>query len=213
MNRTVEILNEIKKMYPLAKPELDFTDNYTLVCAVMLSAQTTDKAVNKVTKKLWDTYKDIKGVADADITELEKYIKNIGLYKTKAKNLKLLSKKIIEDYNGIVPNTMEELITLPGVGRKTANVVLSVGFGIPSIAVDTHVNRVSKRLKLAKENDTVLQVEQSLMKKIPKKMWSDAHHYFLFFGRYHCLSRNPKCEFCELKKYCRYGEKNEKIKM
>jgi len=209
MSRTTDILETIKEMYPNAAPELDYSDNYTLLCAVMLSAQTTDKAVNKVTKVLWSKYDNVYAVANASITDLSETIKHLGLYRNKAKNLKLLSEKLIKDFSGEVPNTMEELVTLPGVGRKTANVVMSVGFKIPRIAVDTHVNRVSKRLKIAKEESSLLEVEQALMKKIPKKSWSDAHHYLLFFGRYHCLSRKPKCKNCLLKKYCRYGGKND----
>lgn len=213
MSRTIDILEIIKDMYPDAKPELDYTNNYSLLCAVMLSAQATDKSVNKVTKVLWKRYKNVYEVASASITDLSDAIKQIGLYRNKAKNLKLLSEKLIKNFSGEVPSTMEELITLPGVGRKTANVVLSVGFGVPRIAVDTHVNRVSKRLKIAKEDSSLLEVEEALMRKIPKSSWSDAHHYILFFGRYHCLSRNPKCRDCLLKKYCRYGGKNNEIKM
>ena len=209
MSRTTDILEIIEDMFPNATAELDYTNNYTLLCAVMLSAQTTDKSVNKVTKVLWEKYKSMNEVALASEEELAKTLKHLGLYRTKAKNLKLLSEKLIKDFSGVVPGNMEDLITLPGVGRKTANVVLSVGFNIPRIAVDTHVNRVSKRLKLAKEDSSVLEVEETLMRKIPKKMWSKAHHNMIFFGRYHCLSRNPKCTDCTLKKYCRYGGKND----
>ena len=131
-------------------------------------------------------------------------MKRNGLNKNKAKNIKLLSEMIKNKYGGVVPSSQEELESLPGVGRKTANVVLSVWFNVPRIAVDTHVDRVSKRLKLAYNNDSVRQVEEKLMRKIPKNKWSDTHHKMIFFGRYHCTARNPKCETCRLKDLCRY---------
>ncbi|MPN34789.1 Endonuclease III [bioreactor metagenome] len=134
-------------------------------------------------------------------------IKTIGLYRNKAANIQKCCKMLLEDFGGEVPRTLEELTKLPGVGRKTANVVMSVGFHIPAIAVDTHVERISKRLRIAPQKASVLEVEELLMKKIPKERWSDAHHQMIFFGRYHCTARNPKCEVCPLLSMCQEGQK------
>ena len=139
-----------------------------------------------------------------ELSILEEDLKRIGLYKNKAKNLKALSQKILTNFNNQVPSSQVELESLPGVGRKTANVVLSVWFHVPRIAVDTHVERVSKRLKLAYKKDSVVKVEEKLMRKLPKNKWSDTHHKMIFFGRYHCTARNPKCTNCPLKTECRY---------
>lgn len=210
MNRTEKILDIIETIYPDAKSELNFNNNYELLCAVMLSAQTTDKSVNKVTKVLFSKYSTPLLMSQADILDIESIIKTIGLYKNKSKNLINLSKMLVENFNSEVPHTQSELTSLPGVGKKTANVVLALGFNIPAIAVDTHVSRVSKRLCIAQESDSVLQIEERLMNDLPKNRWIKAHHSFLFFGRYFCLSRNPKCSNCPLKKYCRYeSEKHE----
>jgi endonuclease-3 len=204
MGRIEEILTVLEEMYPNAECELNHTNGFELLIAVMLSAQTTDKSVNLLTKNLFAKYKTPQDYIDVSAIELENDVKRIGLYKNKAKNLKRLSQMIMDDFDGKIPTSQENLEKLPGVGRKTANVVLSVWFKVPRIAVDTHVNRVSKRLKLAFKNDTVLQVEEKLMKKIPMNKWSDTHHKFIFFGRYHCTARNPKCNGCRLKELCRY---------
>ena len=199
-----EILSVLDEMFPNAECELNHTNSFELITAVALSAQTTDKSVNKITTKLFEKYKSPKDFVDADIHDIEQDLKRIGLYKNKAKNLKKMSELLIMNFDGKVPSSQIELESLPGVGRKTANVVLSVWFDVPRIAVDTHVDRVSKRLKLAYKNDSVRQVEDKLMRKIPKNRWSDAHHKFIFFGRYHCTARNPKCDGCKLKEICRF---------
>lgn len=204
MARVEEILGVFNDMYPTAECELNHTNGFELLIAVMLSAQTTDKSVNKITETLFQKYKSPDDYINATIQELENDLKRIGLYKNKAKNVKGIAELIKHRFHGEVPKSQIELESLPGVGRKTANVVLSVWFDVPRIAVDTHVNRVSKRLKLAYENDTVVQVEVKLMRKIPKDKWSLAHHQFIFFGRYHCTARNPKCETCTLVHLCKY---------
>lgn len=204
MARVDNILNVLDEMFPNAKCELNHTNSYELLVAVMLSAQTTDKSVNLLTDSLFKKYHSPQDVIDVDIKELENDLRSIGLYKNKAKNLQALSHIIINEFDSVVPSSQEKLESLPGVGRKTANVVLSVWFNVPRIAVDTHVDRVSKRLKLAYKNDSVRQVEEKLMRKLPKDKWSDTHHKMIFFGRYHCTSRNPKCDGCKLKELCRY---------
>jgi endonuclease-3 len=204
MARVNQILTVLDEMFPNAKCELDHTNSFELLIAVMLSAQTTDKSVNKLTSTLFQKYKTPTDFLNVSLEQLEQDLKQIGLYKNKAKNIQKISKSLIERFEGNVPSSQEELESLAGVGRKTANVVLSVWFNVPRIAVDTHVERVSKRLKLAYKNDTVIKVEEKLMRKIPKNKWSDTHHKMIFFGRYHCTARNPKCDSCKLKELCRY---------
>ena len=204
MDRIDTILSTLNDLFPNAKCELNHSNGLELLIAVMLSAQTTDKSVNLLTDSLFKKYHTIDDYINAPLEELQNDLRRIGLYKNKAKNLKLMCEKIKKDFDSKVPSSQEKLESLPGVGRKTANVVLSVWFDVPRIAVDTHVDRVSKRLKLAYKNDTVRQVEEKLMRKIPKDKWSDTHHKMIFFGRYHCLARNPKCETCPLKELCRY---------
>jgi len=196
------IYQTLIQMFPNAKCELNYRNPFELLVAVCLSAQTTDKAVNKVTPALFDKYPSSYEMAQANINDVSTFIKSIGLYHNKAKNIIEASKTIEEKFNGNVPNTREELMTLSGVGRKSANVIISECFHQNAIAVDTHVERVSKRLGLAKKDDSVLQVEQKLMKKFPKENWHQLHHLLIFFGRYHCESRNPKCNECPLKDYC-----------
>ena len=204
MGRVDEVLSVFDQMFPNAECELNHTNSLELIIAVMLSAQTTDKSVNILTKSLFTKYKTAQDYACADLLELQNDIKKIGLYKNKAKNVKLMARLLIENFDSKVPSSQVELESLPGVGRKTANVVLSVWYNVPRIAVDTHVSRVSKRLKLAYLNDSVYQVEEKLMRKIPKNRWSDTHHKMIIFGRYHCTSRKPMCEGCKLKELCRY---------
>ena len=199
-----EILNVLDEMFPDAECELNHTNSFELIVADALSAQTTDKSVNGITKELFSKYKTPQDFVDADLHEIEQDLRRIGLYKNKARNLKKMSELLISNFDGKVPASQVELESLPGVGRKTANVVLSVWFNVPRIAVDTHVDRVSKRLKLAYKNDTVRQVEDKLMRKIPKNKWSETHHKMIFFGRYHCTARNPKCDGCKLKEICRF---------
>lgn len=196
------VLKEINAMFPDAECELEHSNSLELLIAVVLSAQTTDQSVNKITKKLFQKYKTVEDYAYADLQEMENDIRQIGLYRNKAKNIIGLAKAIINDFNGEVPHTKKELETLPGVGRKTANVVVSVAFGEPALAVDTHVERVSKRLKLAKKEDSVLQVEKKLCKIIPRDQWTKTHHQLIFFGRYFCKATSPSCKDCPLFDLC-----------
>jgi endonuclease III len=203
-------LDVMAEMYPDAHCELNHSNPFELVIAVALSAQCTDVLVNKVTKHLFQKYKTPEDYLSVPIEELENDIRSIGLYRNKAKNIQKLSKMLIEDYNREVPRDRDELTNLPGVGRKTANVVVSVAFGIPTIAVDTHVERVSKRLGICRWKDSVLEVEKTLMKKVPREEWSDTHHRLIFFGRYHCKAQSPQCGQCPLLELCREGKKRMK---
>ncbi|WAA13732.1 endonuclease III [Fervidibacillus halotolerans] len=203
-------LDEMGKMFPNAHCELIHRNPFELLIAVVLSAQTTDASVNKVTKTLFQKYKSPQDYIVVPLEELQQDIRSIGLYRTKAKNIQKLCKILLEQYNGQVPKSLEQLMELPGVGRKTANVVRSVAFGIPAFAVDTHVERVSKRLGICRWKDSVLEVEMTLMKKVPKEEWSIAHHRMIFFGRYHCKAQNPDCLNCPLLSICREGKKRTK---
>ena len=205
-------LDKMGEMFPDAHCELVHDNPFELVIAVFLSAQTTDVNVNRVTKTLFQKYKTPEDYLAVELSELENDIRSIGLFRTKAKNIQKLCKTLLEDFNGDVPQTREELMQLAGVGRKTANVVVSVAFGVPAIAVDTHVERVSKRLAFCRWKDSVLQVEETLMKKIPKEEWSMSHHRFIFFGRYHCKAANPNCPECPLLEVCREGKKRMRKK-
>lgn len=193
-----EIIDYMEELFPNAKCELEHSNTFELLVAVMLSAQTTDESVNKLTKQLFTKYRTIKQYADAPIEELEQDIRRIGLYRNKAKNVKAMASMLLTDYQGIVPSNKEDLESLPGVGRKTANVVQSVAFDIPAFAVDTHVERISKRLGFAKKSDSVLNVEKKLTFYIAKEKWNKAHHQFIFFGRYFCKAQNPNCKECKL---------------
>ena len=206
MNKNIsnEILKILEEIIKDPKPELDFKNNYELICAVILSAQTKDKNVNAITKDLFLKYPDFNHLKDASFNELEKMIRPIGLSKAKANNLILMANEIINNYNGSVPANYDDLIKLPGVGRKTANVVLALGFNIPSMPVDTHLHRMAKRLGYIEESDDVIKAEEAYKKYIPKNYWIKAHHLFLLFGRYHCLSTKPSCDGCKLEKYCKY---------
>ncbi|MCY9269974.1 endonuclease III, partial [Bacillus licheniformis] len=191
-------LDTIGEMFPDAECELVHDNPFELVIAVALSAQCTDALVNKVTKTLFQKYKKPEDYLAVPLEELQQDIKSIGLYRNKAKNIQKLCKMLLEDYGGEVPRDRDELVKLPGVGRKTANVVVSVAFGVPAIAVDTHVERVSKRLGICRWKDSVTEVEKTLMKKVPESEWSVTHHRLIFFGRYHCKAQRPKCEECPL---------------
>ncbi len=208
MKKSEFILDILKKQFPDAQCELLHEDAFQLAVAVVLSAQATDVSVNKVTPSLFKMYPDAKSMAKASINDLETHIKTIGLYHNKAKSILGLAQKVVSDYDGIMPHTMDELIKLPGVGRKSANVILSECFGIPAIAVDTHVERISKRLGLAKIDDSVLEVEKKLMKSIKKEEWTNTHHLFIFFGRYFCKAKNPMCYECKLIDICKEKKKN-----
>src|SRR5690625_868659 len=202
-----KVLDTMGEMFPNAHCELIHKNSFELLIAVLLSAQTTDENVNRVTRTLFEKYKTPEDYLAVDVKELENDIRSIGLFRTKAKNIQKLSKMLIEEYKGVIPQTRDELIKFPGVGRKTANVVMSVAFGKPAIAVDTHVERVAKRLGFCRWKDSVLQVEKTLMKKIPREEWSISHHRFIFFGRYHCKAQNPNCLECPLLSLCREGQK------
>lgn len=198
------ILDYLEKLISSPKCELIFNNNYELICAVMLSAQTTDKRVNEISKVLFSKYPDFFSLSLANYDDVYNIIKPLGLAKHKTSNLILLAKQICQNYNGIVPNSFEELCKLSGIGRKTANVVMALGFNIPAFPVDTHVNRVAKRLGLAEEDDDILTVEEKLKRKIPRNKWIDSHHRFLLFGRYTCKSLSPVCQNCGLKSICKY---------
>ena len=199
-----KILDYLDELYPNPKCELEYTKDYELLIAIVMSAQTTDKRVNMVNKVLFKKYQSVKELSEASLEDIEKIIKPIGTYKKKAVFIKEIATKLINDNIKVIPNDREYLSSFPGVGRKTINVFLSVIYNEPLVAVDTHVNRVSKRLKLAKDGDDVLEVEKKLMKKIPKDKWNKVHHQLDFFGRYKCKSISPLCTDCKLKDICKY---------
>lgn len=201
-----KIENYLDTLFPNPKCELNYTKDYELLLATMLSAQTTDKRVNEVTAILFKKYPSLKDLSKADIKEVQKIIRPIGTFRKKTYNLIQIATKLVEDYDGIMPNDRQYLETLPGVGRKTANVVLSNIYNVPCIAVDTHVSRVSKRLKIAKKNDTPLTIEKKLEKKVKKENMCKIHHQLVLFGRYYCTARNPKCNNCKLREICGYNK-------
>ena len=196
--KALEMIDVIADMFPNAECELKHDNAFELTIAVLLSAQCTDNLVNKVTRTLFQKYKTPQDYLNVDIEELQNDIRSIGLYRNKAKNIQKLCQSLLEQFNGQIPSTHKELESLAGVGRKTANVVMSVAFDEPSLAVDTHVERVSKRLGINRWKDNVTQVEDRLCSIIPKERWSRSHHQLIFFGRYHCLARKPKCDICPL---------------
>lgn len=205
---TVEtILDLLEEMYPEAQCALDHEDPFQLLVATVLSAQTTDKSVNKVTGELFRRFDNPFLLAKADPEEVAEIIRTIGLYRTKANNIVALAKLLVENYMGIVPSAYEDLVTLPGVGRKTANVVRSVAFKQDCIAVDTHVFRVANRIGLTK-GKTPLEVEEGLMEIVPKERWSKTHHSLIFHGRSICDARKPRCEICPIQNYCHYFKFN-----
>lgn len=199
----IKVLDILEETYPDAECALNHKNVYELIVAVALSAQTTDKSVNQVSPALFERYPDAEALAAAEPSEVEEYIKRIGMYRTKAKNIVAMAQKICCDFGGKVPNDYDSLISLPGVGRKTANVVLAVGFGQQRIAVDTHVFRVANRIGLADEKD-VLKTELSLMERVPEERWSRTHHSLIFHGRQCCDARKPKCDRCPVNIYCEY---------
>ena len=199
--RKGEILRVLAETYPEAKPELNFSNPYETLVAVMLSAQCTDKQVNKVTPAVFRDFPDVAAMAATDAETLYPYVKSCG-FKTKAQNIVAACRILMEKYDGQVPADMDALTSLPGVGRKTANVVLATAFGVPAIAVDTHVFRVSNRLGLA-DADNVLDTEMQLRRAIPQKDWSNAHHWLIWHGRRICSARNPKCGECPLNALCK----------
>ena len=205
-----DVLARLKDVYKNVGTALRFKTPYELLVATILSAQSTDKQVNKVTKELFQKYPDAQAISQLTPEELAEEIKSIGLYKNKSKNIVAASKLLVEQYDGQVPADLDELVKLPGVGRKTANVVLSNAFGIPALAVDTHVFRVANRLKLTDSHD-VLTSEKQLMEMIPREDWSDAHHWLIWHGRLFCKARKPNCERCKLNDLC-LSEENKMSK-
>ena len=209
----IELIKLLKETYPDATCSLDFETPFQLVIAVMLSAQCTDERVNKTTPRLFERCKTIQDFANIDINELEEIIHPCGFYKNKAKNIKLCAKQVLENFDGIVPHTMEELTSLAGVGRKSANVVMLEAFNKPQgIAVDTHAKRVSNLIGLSNESDPV-KIELDLLKIFPKEYLKDINHLFVWHGRNTCVARKPKCDSCSVKNFCKYYKKSNGIKI
>ena len=201
------LIDYLDELFPAARCELLYTKDYELVIAVMLSAQTTDKSVNAVTPILFKKYPSLIALNEATLQEIEEIIKPIGLYKNKAKNLKGIVKELLERFNGQVPSDKELLMTLPGVGNKTAGVIRAEIFKIPDLPVDTHILRISKRLNLAKKEDAPIDVERKLKKLFPEERWIKSHHQLIHFGRYFCTARSPQCEKCKISDMCTYKVK------
>ena len=204
-----EQLKLLQEHYFDAKPALEYTNEFELLVAVVLSAQCTDERVNIVTKRLFPELNHPAKMLEIGVAKLETLIKDCGLYKSKAKNLIATCQILVDRYHGEVPREFDQLVELPGVGRKTANVVRSVAFDIPAFAVDTHVERISKRLGFAKRDDNVLTVEKKLCRSIPRNRWNKSHHQFIFFGRYFCKATNPSCTECKLFDMCKDPIKNK----
>lgn len=206
------IIETLKEMYPDAKCSLDFSTPFQMLVSVVLSAQCTDERVNKTTPSIFSKYSTPQDFADMDIELLEELIHPCGFYKTKAKNLKRTAQILVEKYDGIVPNNMEDLMSLPGVGRKSANVIMLEAFDLPQgIAVDTHCKRIANRLGFSSESDPA-KIEQDLLKVIPKEYYKDVNHIFIWHGRNVCTSQKPKCDSCKLQQYCKYNKSKQKIK-
>lgn len=204
MSNINTILNYLDELIPNPKCELEYNKDYELLIAVMLSAQTTDKRVNQVTKELFKKYNTLDKLKDAELCDIQSYIKVLGNYTKKSKAVIDIANTLYNKYDKKVPNNRSLLEELPMVGRKTTNVVLSELYGIPNIAVDTHVERVSKRLKLVKDKSSVLEVENALKRKVPKDKWIRFHHQMVLFGRYYCTAKSPKCNDCKLKDICKH---------
>ena len=196
------IIDALNNLYPDARCELNHKNNFELLIAVILSAQTTDKKVNNVTSILFEKYPDAYKLSRAKISEIEDIIRPIGLYKNKAINIIETSKILVDKFEGKVPGNYDDLISLKGVGRKTANIILNNCFDVPRFAVDTHISRVSKRLGIANKDDDVLKIEEKLMNYFPKESWGKLHHQFIFFGRYKCKAISPICDNCPFIKIC-----------
>lgn len=205
-----KVIEILKDYYPDATCSLDFKTPFQLVVAVMLSAQCTDERVNKTTPALFERCKSIQDFADIDIHELENLIHPCGFYKNKAKNIKLCAKQVLENFGGVVPHTMQELTSLAGVGRKSANVIMLEVFGIANgIAVDTHAKRIANLTGMSDQKDPA-KIEQDLIKLLPKEYLKDVNHLFVWHGRNTCIARRPKCNSCPIKEYCRYYKMNFK---
>ena len=200
---TSRIEEYLDYLFPDPKCELNYTKDYELLIAIMLSAQSTDKRVNSVTPIIFNKYSTLEALKDASLSDLESIIRPVGSFRKKSFYMKEIARILVDDYQGVVPTDREKLESFPGVGRKTVNVFLSEFYNYPAIAVDTHVERVSKRLKLATLKDDVLKVEKKLMKKFDKSLWSKRHLQLVLFGRYYCKAVKPECETCRLKDMCR----------
>ena len=198
-----EISRYLDSLFPNAKCELFYNQDYELVIAVMLSAQTTDKAVNNVTKGLFEKYPTLKSLVDADIEDIEKEIQSLGLYKNKAKNIKGIAQTLYDDFNSVLPSDKLELQKLPGIGNKSAGVIRCEVFKIPDLPVDTHIIRISNRLGISNASDEPIDIERKLKKIIPEESWIKSHHQLIHFGRYFCTARNPKCDECLIRKFCK----------
>ena len=198
------ISSYIDSLFPDVKCELFYSKDYELVIAVMLSAQTTDKAVNNVTKSLFKDYPTLSAIKDAPLEDIEEHIKQLGLFKNKARNIKGIAETLIEEFNGVVPSDKDELQKLPGIGNKSAGVIRCEVFKIPDLPVDTHIIRISNRLGIAKKGDEPIDIERKLKKIIPEESWIKSHHQLIHFGRYFCTARNPKCSECKLRNICKY---------
>ena len=207
-----EILACFDKLYPNSRCELNHKNAYEMAVAVILSAQTTDVSVNRVTPSLFEAYPDAQSLAVANTEDIEKLIASLGLYHNKARSIQGFAREICDRFDGNVPADMKDLVSLPGVGRKCANVIMAECHGIPALAVDTHVARVARRLRLCYEKDTVDAIEKKLCRKIPREKWIKTHHQMIFFGRYLCHARNPECVRCPFVKICREKEKKQGIR-
>lgn len=203
-----KLLDYLDYLFPNPKCELIYQKDYQLLMAVVLSAQSTDKRVNSVTPIIFSKYPTLEDLKKANLSDLEEIIRPVGSFRKKAAFLKGIATRLVDEFNGVVHIDREVLESFPGVGRKTVNVFLGEFYGVPAIAVDTHVERVSKRLKLAYLNDSVLDVERKLMKKVPKDRWARFHLQMVLFGRYYCKAVKPLCKDCPLKEFCREKKKN-----
>lgn len=207
MTKSKLIREYLDELFPNPKCELNYNNDYELLIAICLSAQTTDKRVNEVTKVLFEKYPRLEDIKNADVKDLEQIIRPLGSFHKKSCYVKELSTIIVDKYSSVVPTARADLESLPGVGRKTVNVFLGEFYNYPAIAVDTHVERVSKRLRIAKKDSNVKEVEEKLMKFYPKKEWAKRHLQMVLFGRYYCKAINPSCEDCKLKEYCKEKRK------
>lgn len=203
-----KLLNYLDELFPNPQCELIYKSDYQLLMAIVLSAQSTDKRVNSVTPIIFSKYKTLSDLKNAKLSDLESIIRPVGSFRKKAYYLKEIARRLVDEFDGVVPVDREVLESFPGIGRKTVNVFLAEFYGFPAIAVDTHVERVSKRLKLAYLKDSVLDVERKLMKKIPKDRWAGFHLQMVLFGRYYCKALKPLCKSCPLKEFCREKKKN-----
>ncbi len=203
-----EILDHLEELFPDAHCELDHRNSYEMAIAVILSAQTTDASVNRVTPALFERFPDIASLAAGERAEIEELISSLGLYRAKARSIQGFAQGVMDRYDGEIPQTMKDLTSLPGVGRKCANVIQSECFGVPALAVDTHVTRISKRLGLCYQKDDPETIERKLKRKIPKERWSKTHHQMIFFGRYLCHARKPECGRCPFTAICHEKNKN-----